>query len=412
MTDFPARGQRRPQYWDLQLKAYIDEQVAAAALSRPGIANAGPLYAYGPSYYAGMGTSLSIHFNRLRRRLGSKTWINYGVPAFCAGDMSRFAYGTETYLRQGQAADEEGATTGVATWVPSTANRGLMLIDPFRNDAGLDGRTAGGGTTAKARAAAKNSLDTWLRLIRAGSITPWTDSSFVFTGSWATFPGVAGTRAGTLNYTTTAGDKFVKTWTGPDIDINLLALDDSSGLAGAPFTMKLDGVAYAPAGYPTTTGNQFRTTLMSAAFAPMSIPVRGAGAGVHTLEITKGSGANYLFVDCSMIPSPNPMTVVIEKVAALTTAGYNSYISTYGATGAGPAVDAVYNQIIDDVVARFPSDGSIVVVDNNAAGFNPATMVSTSDNLHRNDIGEDFIANNMFKTITALAPRDGLVKTL
>ena len=30
MTEFPGRGQRAPQFWDLQLKAYIDERDAAA----------------------------------------------------------------------------------------------------------------------------------------------------------------------------------------------------------------------------------------------------------------------------------------------------------------------------------------------------------------------------------------------
>lgn len=32
MTDFPVRGQKSPNYWDLQLKAYIDERLAGTEL--------------------------------------------------------------------------------------------------------------------------------------------------------------------------------------------------------------------------------------------------------------------------------------------------------------------------------------------------------------------------------------------
>lgn len=35
MTEFPARGQKAPAYWDLQLKAWIEEQIAASAATIP-----------------------------------------------------------------------------------------------------------------------------------------------------------------------------------------------------------------------------------------------------------------------------------------------------------------------------------------------------------------------------------------
>ena len=88
------------------------------------------------------------------------------------------------------------------------------------------------------------------------------------------------------------------------------------------------------------------------------------------------------------------------------------YSTSYPGVGASTTIDDIYNGIIDTVVARFPSDNSIKVIDPNAAGWDPTTMIGNTDgfHIHKNDKGERFYCDMYMAVINALQPREGLVK--
>lgn len=380
-----------------------------------GLADSLPLRAYGNSYLAGTGNAMSIYFNRARRVLGSKTWDNRGVSGYLAGDNTWIAYDAIAVNHQGTAADEEGATSTVATHVPSAFPGGIYLLDTLRNDAGHDGQTYNSGTTAKSRAGAKNNLDALIRLIRAQSYVLATDASFTYSGTWLANAALAGVLGHSVKYTSTVASSVSIAATGTDFDLVLMGLDDAAlGVVGSAFTITVDGSAFAPAGYPTTASNQTRRTTAGGPvkYTPLVIPIRGLSAGAHTIVVTQaGSAGQFLYVNALMVPSPTPPTILISKVNYLGAYGYSVY-AALGGTGASTGVDDAYNAIIDSVVARFPADGSIQTIDQNALGFNTATMIGNSDGLgiHLNDLGNQFYANNLVKKIRALTARNGLVR--
>lgn len=399
---------------DAASKSYVDTSSTNKA-SRPGVADVLPLRAYGNSYLAGTGNALSIYFNRARRVLGSKTWDNRGVSGYLISQMNWIAYDAIAVTHQGTAADEEGATSTVATHTPTAFPGGIFLLDSLRNDAGHDGDSYSSGTTAKSRAGATNGLDAMMRLIRAQSFLLATDASYTYTGTWLSNGTLAGMLGHTVRYTTTAGDKVSIAFTGTDIDLVLTAIDNAAlGVSGAAFTIKVDGVTVAPVGYPTTTGDQIRqaTNGGPVKYGPMVIPLRGLSAGAHTIVLTHaGTTGQGLYVNGHLVPSPTPPTIIVSKVNYLGAGGYATYVALGGA-GASTAVDDIYNAIIDTVVARFPLDGSVRVIDPNGLGFDPATMVGNTDglNVHLNDFGNQFYSNNLVDVVRSLTPRNGLVR--
>ncbi len=385
-----------------------------------GIADQLALRAYGNSYLAGTGNALSIYFNRARRILQSKSWDNRGVSGYLVNDVNWVAYDNISDIHQGTLADEELAVTGPMTQTPAVFQGGMFLLDTIRNDAGHDGQTVNSGSTAKSRAGAKIGLDALIRLIRAGSYKLATDASYTYSGTWlanAALPGVLGH---SVKYTQTNGASVSIAFTGTDFDLVLLGLDDAAlGVVGSTFSITVDGAsqdsALAAAGYPNTCSNQMRRTKAAGPvkYGPMVIPLHGLSAGAHTIVVTHtGTTGQALYVNGHLVPSPTPPTVIVSKVNYLGSAGYATYVALGGA-GAATSVDDVYNGIIDTVLARFPSDGSIQVIDPNALGFNPATMIGNTDglNVHLNDTGNHFYAMNLVNKIRNLSARNGLTRT-
>lgn len=131
-----------------------------------GIIEGRALFQYGPSRGVGV-TAQRVHFNRLRRRLGSGFYFNASVGGHQAADTVSVMYGAMSTSRQGGGENEWAPTSGPSTFVNAAVQAAVLLWWPFGNDALHDGRPDRNSTTAKARASAKNALHAGIALARA-----------------------------------------------------------------------------------------------------------------------------------------------------------------------------------------------------------------------------------------------------
>lgn len=392
---------------EIQVKERLDATTLPADSMLRGLS----LGMYGNSYGAKTVCSEYIYFDRLKSAIGSAVWNNLAVAGSLAADAASFAYGTFTRGRQGTNAIAATTTTGVGTFVPGVASI-IYLIDIVRNDAGWDGLTTSGGTTAKSRAGFQNGLDSLIRRLRASSIVGNAASpTVVYTGAW-THTGASYASEGSVSFTSANGAKVVFTQSGTDFDLVLIGLDASgSGSTGTAFEVWVDGVLHTSG----TTNNTTRKTQSGAGntgVGQLCVPIRGLASGSHTIDVRHvGTNGTFLFVDGLIVVNPTPPTIIVCKTAELPAAGYATYTSG-GGVGASEATDGIYDSIIDTVVAGFPADGSIQVFDPMTVGFDPDTMIGSADGLfvHLNDRGQAFYAGELLKIIGGLPPRAGLVR--
>lgn len=340
----------------------------------------------------------------------------HGVSSMIASDISNYAHSAVSLTT--------AYATGVATWAPATTNRGVVIWEGVRNDAGWDGIS----TTAKSRAGFVNGLDSFLRLIRAGSSLQDTNAAFVYTGTWTNSPNVKVPGSNSHNTTTPGDHVTVTTPVGTDFDLIILGGDTT--IVGPAFTVTVDGVditaALAAAGFPVTANAQFSETKQVATcpWVPLAIPLRGLSNAAHTVVVTHaGSAGQTLFVNRLLTPSAAPPTVIINKANQLPAGGYANYVTNGNALGSPSfATDQIYNGLIDTVVARFGAvttltssakaiaDRSIVVFDPMAAGWDPTTMIASTDasHIHPNDKGMGCYADGLRAALNALSPRNGI----
>jgi hypothetical protein len=374
-----------------------------------------PLFAYGNSYLGNNTNAVQYYFDRIKAQMQPQFWFNAGNNGMLAADACSFAYGTFTAVRQGSLAYAAAGATGSGTFIPSTLVGGVVILDTLRNDSGLDGTTTSGGTTAKSRAGATNAFDAMIRLFRCGTkVENNAGAGVVRTGSWTTSASTS-CSSGSVSYTTTPGDNVVYTVTltvAARVSLIVLAIDNAAnGTSGATFTTKVDSNS-AVAG---TTSDQMRKTAHTPpnnAFCQMAVDLGTLAVGTHTVTLTHtGTSGQQLFDDCLLVETATPPTILINKIAQLSPSGY-TLTATYAAANASWATDQIYNSIIDTVVARFPSDSSIVTWDPNANGWNYSTYIGNTDGLmvHMNDAGNAFYANGDIGVLNTLAARAGLVR--
>lgn len=387
-----------------------------------------PIWMYGNSYAAWTINASLSYFDRLLNRLNSPfpQHGNWGIPGTLAGDMCTYMFGN--WLATVQWGNKRGDTRNPnisGTWVQnadaSLGTNGIVILECVRNDAGLDGVVASGGTTAKSRAGFKNALDAMIRCIRSKSrVENTTAAGWVESGVWTNSSGFASCSGSTVSYTTAAGAKRTITITG-DCDLILLGLDDSAlSVVGAAYRVKIDGVVFATG----TTSDQHRKTGFSSplaaggnyGFCQMAVPIRGLAPGSHSLEIEHiGSNGQYLYLDCILYPRDNtaypPPTIIVPKNPNFTTLGYAQY-TALGGVGAGTDVDDIYDGIIDTVLAAFPDD-EVIAWDPKDHGFDPDVHIGNKDgaHVHLSDFGTIMYSDSiLFDIINEWEPRDGLIR--
>lgn len=377
------------------------------------------LWGYGNSYLANTGNAFMTFFDRVRRRGRFGAWWNAGVSGYLMPDICQRAYGTFTAPSQGSLDLAPASPPNIAgTWAAAPLKGGVVLLEPFRNDASFDGITTSGSTTTKARAAATQALKAFICLMRAQSRIEDEDASNTYTGTWATIGSLTNVSNTAVHYTSTVGSKVSRSITVPasgEIDVIMLAIDDfamttSGGQGGAPYKITCTGQA----DILGTTSNQHRITGHgpNSNYSTMVERITGLTPGASvtvTLEKTGAADGTILWFDGFLLGSATPPTVAVLKPGTLTSAQYAT-IAAGGGTGASPATDAIYAGIVDTVVAQFPADSSVVALDPNAAGFNATTMISNADglNVHLNDLGNACYADLILAKLNSLPARLGL----
>lgn len=106
------------------------------------------------------------------------------------------------------------------------------------------------------------------------------------------------------------------------------------------------------------------------------------------------------FIEWVRGPGEFVPTIVVVLDTKCTAAGYARYST--------PPTDADvdrFNQYLRDVVAQYPTDGSVVIADP-ATGWNTATMVGP-DGQHPNDRGQAFIAQAIETALGGVSYREG-----
>lgn len=180
------------------------------------------------------------------------------------------------------------------------------------------------------------------------------------------------------------------------------------GTGGMDYSIAIDGGA--PIVGTTSDQHRFGSALLSSpnslCFGPMAVDLGTLAAGAHTIVIT-GSGASKVLTDDAMlIESLTPPTVVIMKEVELP----DDYYTANASTGASLAKTQLYNDFIDDELARWPDDGSVIVLDPADFGYDKDLHVSNADgaNAHFNDAGERLMADGIMAALNALPAREGL----
>jgi hypothetical protein len=455
-----------------------------------GIIEGRALFQYGPSRGVGV-TAQRIHYNRLRRRIGSGFFFNGSVGGHLAADTAALMYGTiATTSRQGGGDNEWSPSVGASTFVNKAMQAAVFLIWPFGNDAAQDGRADRNSTTAKARASAKNALRAIVALVRAetriesvlngvytttsgspnitvGVGSPWYKGmlvqgagipantyvgdmingglggfklsssrtsqvdvnatasasgvtltfSPVYTGTWAT---VTNTAFSSGNMVKTNADAATSTyvihltqerrvlWVTAGVDDAEYAGTKGApfgGTGGAGYSIVVDG------GAPIvgTTSNEHRFGALDQCHGQKVVDLGPLAAGVHTITITSVGASKLLVDEGLLIESLTPPTVLIMKEVELP-AAYYAQLAAYGASYARTQT---YNGFIDDEVAHWPADESVITHDITADGYDKAVHISAADGAyaHFNDPGERLAANGILKRLNQLAARVGLIWT-
>lgn len=380
------------------------------------------LFAYGNSQCAYTANADLIYFDRVKARMrmpgnsaaGQGYWANFGIGGSLVSDMCAYAYGTATIARQYTLAYSSITAVGGGTWANAARLNGIVLLDTIGNDAGLDGFTASGGTTAKSRASYTNGLDALIRLLRATSRTE--DTAFTLSAGWNTVASTSAS-AGGLKWTSTVGaTATIASIFGTDFDLIVMGLDDAAlgQVACQAVEVRVDGALVATVDLrsqhrkTTYTGHP---AIGQAGFCQYAIPLRGLSAANHSIEVKhNGAAGQILYLDCLLVASATPPTLILLKKQQFGAAGYATFNAIANNAGASWATDQVYNGLLDTVVARFPNDGSIQVIDPNIYGWNAATMIGNIDgaSVHLNDRGNAYYADLIMDRLNALPYRDGL----
>lgn len=451
-----------------------------------GIIEGRALFQYGPSRGVGV-TAQRIHYNRLRKRLGSGFFFNGSVGGHLAADTAALMYGTNASTsRQGGGDNEWSPSVGASTFVNKAMQAAVFMIWPFGNDAAQDGRPDRNSTSAKARASAKNALraivalartETRIESVLQGTYTtasgspnitgavasPWYKGMLVLgTGIPAnTYVGdmingglggfkLSSSRTSQIDVNATASGSAVLTFspvysagwatqtstafstgnmvrtitdaTTATYVIHLpqarrvhwvtTAIDDAEyvakgapfgGTGGAGYSIVVDG------GTPTvgTTSNEHRFGALDYCYGQKAIDLGELSAGAHTITITS-SGANKVLGDEGLlVESLTPPTVLIMKEVELP----GAYYALLAAYGASYAKTQIYNGFIDDEVAHWPADQSVITMDITDHGYDKALHISGADNAwaHFNDAGERIVTDGVMVELNQLPARPGLV---
>ena len=398
MSQYPVQSQTP---WGDALRSYIDGQDLLAPRKAT---NTRSIIVYGDSFTVDNGYScsdgLEYHKQVANEATPGVLPTSYGVGGRRVNDVA-------AWMLNGGWSYNGGAhpAGGAATWPGADVAQRPLVIDaavnaiahypdmtvPVAVPADISGVT-GDRYIAGIAASLRTAIAIGLSASRVE------DSAGTKTGSWA-LQNNAGS-AGSISYTTTAGDSITYTVTPPqggpmagDIYWVGYALSTESGSASASITYQVDGGAasavVAAPGWQRYKG--FGGTNVD--FVPwvVKIPVPVDGNS-HAVKINHaGSTGQFMYADCVLVPSRAPLAPVFVMASPM----------ALSETAVAPAFDAAGRAVwhrnrrkIEDayvsVVSEFPSTHVRYVPSN----ISPNGL-SYTDGVHPNDRGMEQRANDL-----------------
>ena len=415
-------------------------------------------HGYGNSYMtyvsaglSGGGGSNTRHFSealyieRIGQQMGGPFDFD-GLGGGIAADICGGVFGTiSNYYSRGAGAasgfggspslDPSFAIKRAITWLAKSNRSGLVVLDCVGDDALAEYQ---GGSPFPIRAGAMNATDAMIRCFRASSIVEDTDTGHSFSpaysGTWSN-PSDPVFSGGSAHTSVAHGDTVTITTTQTDIDLVLLAIDNTANATpGASFSVTVDGVAWAstgnvggPGATAGTTSNQMLQSTSSnfaqSTYTQMCVPCYNMGSGTHVIVITNTStGGQILGFDGYLIKSTTPPVVVLCAIEHLDEAGsgdagINGFSDFYSGrtwsstlTGGIGVGTPIYNNTMISAIPKLFSDGRVIMFDpldngdEDSAGaytgiWNPQTMINNGDYVHPLETGSAFYAHGIMRTL-------------
>lgn len=334
------------------------------------------LYGYGDSYVAAAGAStaqkaLLARFAQ-RAKTDSNGWHNLAVAG--------------TSMSQNVVLAASDAT---AKWTPGS--RGIVVLKAVINS--IINVTSAQDPVEQV--AFQHAVTDMLRIFRSSAWVPESDASCVYTGTWAPVS-LSAANGGTIQKTSTIGDKVTVTTTAGEIALVLLAFPNA---AGCNFTVKVNGTQVSTGttiaqGSPTAGGYNQITHRVSGL------------TGTSTIELVNNGGAtNELYFDGYLVKSATPPPVIVSKDATPTVAGLQVNGADTNRTAAGLAV---YNGFIDTICGSAEFADGLVFVADPSVGYNAATMENPSLRPHPSDQGHSVYADALVHAAASIGYVPGL----
>jgi hypothetical protein len=421
---WPIRGQKAPNYWDEQIRDYVENasnllagtvpdarisdaiarsaDVAAdvAALQAKPDADSWPIYVYGNSYSiltgAGFFTAGGHYTQKVAESLGAGAVTSYGIAAKRILDVIA--------ALQNEAPFPGLTTTPVAggLWPGTTTRNGLVVLDSIINDIGHYPTMVGTPVPAALSSVNTRYLDSMTLAYRAALAYMSSESrveqsaSSATSGTWTNNSPQAYASGTSLSFTTAAGAykeySVTPPQSGPLRGVVFVHgfTTDAAILVMAQQTISVDGVVQTtrtPSAWETYTGPSGSSVNIGTDCYPVTLPVDG---NAHTIRLAhSGSGGQVMYLDCITIPSvsPNPIAVMGGEHTIAFTGWSTAQRSVFHANA------KALISLVKAVVAEFPN-----------AFYVPSTITPnglySGDGLHPNDRGMAQRANDLQTAMT------------
>lgn len=220
-----------------------------------------------------------------------------------------------------------------------------------------------------------------IAFLRSKTLYDDNNTHITYHGTWETNK-VSESYGGSNHSTATPNSYAEFVFTGDKIAVGTFVLN----AVGSDMTIAVDGVVKKIFTNGNQAGNPYGVT---------AIELTGLGSGNHTLRITKtDTGTDPLLIDWIGIPSDNPPVVIVNGLTIMKAASYSLYPPYNNGSDASIALA---NKTIKEYLVEF--DKKVIFVDQSDYDLNNYNLTLSSDNVHPNDFGHEWLARNILKKI-------------
>jgi hypothetical protein len=259
-------------------------------------------------------------------------------------------------------------------------DEGIMLRNKAFVGAAVIGNNMLLGDSARNRATVRTATEALLATMTADAIIPATSATFVYSGGFNAYP-----------FTIARGGKFIAT-----LDDGAYMEFTFAGEQGVDILFHIRSntimkyrIIEMKNGNENLIGELSLDLLLEGErhYTPAVYKVRGIGPGIHTIRVMKIAGGSMI-IDGIMIPSKAPRAGYIIKELPPDLARIQVPNADLLATR------EVLWQEVAAVLEQYPTIMSLAP---STEGWDPATM--TADGLHANDRGQQYLYNEIAKSI-------------